>query len=157
MLRILKMDRRNLRETLSATIKMAVKDMKAVEKKKGCSIDMTNWFKYRPESGRCTGCMAGAVMLMGCKEIRNSGLLPQGAGSFGSAWRLTFTALDYVRQGKVRIAAHHFYDSPALLSRSQRGALVKADDTFIAYESDNPKPFYASMRKIVSVLKEVGL
>lgn len=58
----------------SKLIRLAIKDLKRVEKLKGYKVDMGTWLDANPKTKECSVCLAGSVMacsLKGLKPIKN--------------------------------------------------------------------------------------
>jgi hypothetical protein len=88
----------------SALIRLALKDLVAAEKVYG--IDMFDWVVPAAESakGKCTVCLAGAVMV-GTLKMKPEYQLPINAGPDAT----TLEAINDLRQGELAEAFDHLY------------------------------------------------
>ena len=141
---------RKLPNKLSSLIRVAVRDLRKVEKlTRKYKINMGDW--HQPNS-HCSVCFAGGVMAMSLGAPSDSNY---GPGAFSLHNQARLYALNSVRTGSVAVALRdlgvdgadipsefHYYDIPPY-----RDPKV---------HPDRNKEFYAGMRGLAKDLQEAG-
>lgn len=128
----------------SALILLALKDLAAVERSKEYMVNMGQW--HRPMSnGRCSVCLAGAVMSKSLKAKGSDYLFPSNFSTYKHAKLL---ALDYFREGEIQSGLNEMGVSPVDL---------RFDDISVARYADNQKQFKSDMRAMAARLRRFGL
>lgn len=151
---------------MSALIKLALKDIRKMEKTAGVVVDMSTFFAPKSEivcathSGAivekrtaCVLCAAGAVMAgtLGA-NIRGQSKAPQDFK--GNENQLN--AIDCLREGSVGDAASNL----GLFTDDYGPKYAKYsafNETIPEYEPMNPKPFHKAMEKLQVKLEKAGL
>lgn len=93
-------------ETLSATIRLALNDIRMVFEDRNCKINMNTFIAYKDDSIKCEVCFAGSVMLktFGVTLYDDIWL-----GKFSRTLWKKFWALDSVRSNDIVVALKSFY------------------------------------------------
>lgn len=132
----------------SELIRLALRDLKAVERSKNYVINMHSWHEPDETAGVCHVCLAGAVMARSLKAERGSDLTPSEMMHAGvsPAWHARLVALDDLRNGQLACAAYIW--SPC-------GALT-GDRSIPAYHSNNNKAFHLAMEALAAEYEAVG-
>lgn len=151
---------------LSATIRVALNDLKKVENSKRFSVDMGSWFsKYQPNRP-CHVCFAGAVMANTLKlplsalRYQREGMTFYNEvhpGSFNDRIRDKLKALNCVRSYNISRAVDTFYgvDSPQTQKYNAHDR-VAIEGFYPAYEED-PEAWHRNMLRIADHLESIGL
>jgi hypothetical protein len=130
----------------SALIRLAIKDLEAVEKNPAYRIDMGAW--HEPYDGKCSVCLAGAVIAQTCK-IKNDRYIYPNRDVFGKSTTNKLMALDDFREGSV-------YGGLTGCGVAEERALKFKDWNVVSY-IDHPKEFKSQMRRMATNLKRAGL
>ena len=100
-------------KTLGAAIKMALNDLKLVEKDRQLEITMDNaWLTHNYNTSKCAVCFAGSVMAKTCnlqEKLISSDDTEIEPADFTKIWANTFYALDSIRKYNIIEALYEFY------------------------------------------------
>lgn len=140
-----------LPEEPSALIRLALADLKKVERDKAHYVVNMNMyhepddFQYRKR--KCTVCFAGAVMAGTLRASPGWSLDPS---DFDTDTKKKLIALDYFRSGRVR-------QGLLLLSDSYRYIEPGLADFLVVPYRDDPKGFRVDMERMAAHLERRGL
>jgi len=145
-----------LPDTLSALIRVAVRDTKRGSRDPGVVLDMSEWVAGR--GGACAACMAGCVMLYSLGVSVGVRAVPWGRGHYTSK---KLEAIDMVRRGAVFEALRDIglVNEVRDLSESQIMAVGRASREI----RSNPSPTVDSAARpsaylrAADILESVGL
>jgi len=150
--KIRKFKRVKLPTVPSALIRLALKDLKAVEKMEEYSVNMATW--HDKNNGEyCEVCFAGAVMARTLEVSIDSAASPSGVQNRVTAYFPQTTngkldALDDFREGNCEAGF------TGMRLDSHKG--VKFNRHVPLYNIDDPKQFHDAMRKLARDLKKAG-
>ena len=144
-----------LPEKLSGLISLAVKDCHRAQKSKRYKLDMKSLHvPNRPEEGKCSVCMAGAVLAFTLKvpsdrEIHCWDDIPDGSRKF--------RAIDFAREGSLMMALDELGTSEAYLDDGQRAVLSKCSSRLRRLVRGRQRAAFSDYEKVAIELKAVGL
>ncbi len=122
----------------SALIRLALKDLKAVEKDKRYIVDMGEWHYFQPEMKKCEVCLAGSV-------LAKTKTLPLASTRRDvPRWAL---ALNAFREGDISHGLKHLGISKTPVP----------NDRMINEYDASRKHFYRDMFKLADDFEECGL
>ena len=138
----------------SKLIKLALKDLKLVEKDRRYRISMnTTW--HEP-NGKCTVCFAGAVMAKALKVSPKEEATPWSCEDASDALK----ALDEFRQGNVANGLWIIGIKEQSLKADDDGNYInyagRFDRKIISYSKRTKKKFHQQMQKLADDLKRSG-
>lgn len=141
---------------LSATVRLALKDLKKVERSPKYEVDMGTWhepvYQEGKEPEKCVVCFAGSVMAKTLGAEFDAILDPE---DFGSDNADKLNALDILRDGQIEFALNTFYGGNALGSFiPPHGFQLEMPVSY--YNPKNPAPFHKAMTKIANHLEKYG-
>lgn len=145
-----------LPEKASDMIRLALKDLEAVEKSSDYRINMVEW--HRPmESQRgveCHVCMAGAVMAQTMREPAGYNVVPS-RSQYG--WKISnkISALNEFRLGRVFGGLSMFHSHELDLKRSEFEKLMPSRSHVELYQDDSEK-FKSDMLDMANHLEQAG-
>lgn len=131
----------------SELIRVALKDLKSVEKSPFYKVDMLRWHKGLTLSRRCTVCLAGAVMARTLKMPILKDITPY-THEFDDGLTNKLGALDSFRQGYIARALHR-------MGIGQPSELWP--DFPVREYHDDKKGFHEDMQALSKILAEAGL
>ena len=149
-----------LPQRASELIRVAIRDLRSIERSKAYRVDMTLWHSVGSRQRSCAVCLGGAVMARTFGADRESTLVPEDVAI--SHWDTArLYALDSLRLGVVD---HALVDDMGLdaehvrrrLARLPAGSLADGYWRVPRY-ADEPKEFKRSMLAMADALEGVGL
>lgn len=126
----------------SALIRLALKDLEKCERSRKYKINMSVW--HEP-NGKCSVCMAGAIMAQRLNCDPGKELAPWQDGLFDADTRGKLDAVDWFRMGCVDMGLHGMG-----IDR------IYPDQKVTDYHRDRSQ-FKRDMRKLASLLAKEGL
>ena len=123
----------------SALIRVALADLRKVERDKRYKVDMANW--HEPGVDVCYVCLAGAVMAKSIRIDPKASCTPKGTEHSSKLY-----ALNRLREGRVGWAFHN-------LGIRDDGNKF---DRYITVYSFDPEAFHADMNKLADDLEAAG-
>lgn len=132
----------------SELIRLALRDLRAVERSKKYTVDMGSWHEPNEDTGVCHVCLAGAVMARSLKAGRDYDLTPSEMWTHGVSpvWHDRLVALDDLRSGDLAGAAYTWTPCGALTGNR----------IIPAYRDDNKKAFHLAMEALAAEYEAVG-
>lgn len=132
---------KQLPETLSGLIRLAVADLERAEADQGYEVNMITW--HEPKRRRCAVCMAGAVIAFSLEGDPTEEL---GPNDFGRETNAKLRAINLARTGELSGALQQ-------MKRYHTGFGHRPVPTYDA----NPTAFKAAMLGIATELEASGL
>ena len=132
----------------SELIRLALRDLRSVERSKKYSVNMHAW--HQPLSDQvCEVCLAGAVMARSLKVPHNLGINPVELDTclgVSAGWYAPLSALNDLRIGDLEQAALCWHECGAL--SGDRGIPI--------YDETAPKAFHTAMEALAAEYEAAG-
>lgn len=135
------MTQKTLPDKPSELIRVALNDLKKIEKTKGYEVDMESW--HDSYNSKCLVCLAGAVMVKSLKAEKNKSLFPVHFPTEREKLRV----LNDLRMGEVSNGFHRL-GIPDLEGKKFNRKIV--------YYHKNRLQFFADMEKLADDLEDGG-
>lgn len=133
----------------SELIRLALRDLKAVERSKKYVVDMDHWHEpgvNDSDKPVCRVCMAGAVMAQSLEIPANESCFGN-AMDVGIQWANRIGALNCLRQGHLSAAADYWHPC---------GALGDEDRQVSEYNDKDPSAFHHDMEALAAEYEAAG-
>lgn len=143
-----------LPDKLSALLRVALKDLKAVEADPNYEVYMGEWHTPTHMNGKpvCLACFAGSVM---AKSLNLAPTKHQGLSTFSAGTWRKFYALNAVRTSNIDVALMHLDVDPEKISSFSMK--IKAAGGHITRYETNKEKFHEDVCKLAAFLEEEGL
>ncbi len=145
--------KRRLPSTPSKLLRLAVKDLKAIRRRKGYDIKMSIWHDGTDADGNagttCSVCMAGAVMANTLKVPRTLNFEPDNCSPNSSK----LYAINYFRTGEIEDALSALGDK--YLKKWQKSD--KYPNIYIRPYNENHLVFFEDMNKLIKDLESLKM
>lgn len=140
----------------SALLRVALRDLKAVEELPDIEVAMSKWWALTPESV-CRVCLAGSVMTqsfgINTRKVRDLGLASLGPSLFPKPVQFKFYALNALRTGFISIAYGYLTKVTGEIRNLPPGVPSVVD---IAHYDVNKEKFYSDLEQLADQLEAAG-